>query len=345
MPIGSDLGETLPVVGDGASTAAARIIDTFQKLIAAVEGRVNTSVLTSNADLDMLGYFLKHVGAVELQNQSAVPSVPRYLQVFGDDLYYVNPAGAVKITDGVTLNASGIGGIGGDYGLSDEIVEYDATNDRYEFYDHVSDFSAIMGSHVIIRGTGGGDCTLDSSATSAVGWTFPDTPAAEGIVTANTSANISVSPTVGFKVTFSVLPNTPDDEVMQSLHNAFATSGVIAQNQNGISATSGSTFTLDIQGIPVGNRIKALKISMLRLAAGTASIKLRKRVITGGVAGLSDVGTAATTTTTDAANAVTLDKTGLTETVTARTSYVAEIILPNAGDALIGFSVIHDRVA
>lgn len=343
MPIGSELNETLPAVGDSPSVAASRIIDTFQKLVAAVEGKVNTSVIQANANLDMLGYQVQRVGTVAFENQAGAPATSGYLARYNNDLWWVHPSGAFKITDGVHLNATAIGGFSGDFGLGTEKVEYDATLDRYEFYDAPGDFSGVMGDRMIIMGSGGGECTLDSTATTAVGWTFPDTPAAAGLMQADTSANITVSPTVAYKLTLSVLPATPDDEVMQCIQTAVASSGSITKSNTGIAVGGGgATFAVDISGIPVGNRIKALKADVLKSTGGTATIRLRKRTVSGGVAGLTTIGTDGTTTDSGA-SAVPLDKSGLTEVVTTRASYIAEIILPASGDTLVGFCVIHDR--
>jgi hypothetical protein len=61
--------------------------------------------------------------------------------VVNGDLYYNNASGqAVKITDGSTLNAASIGGIGGDYGGVGVMAaeNYELSSDTYHFYEDPS---------------------------------------------------------------------------------------------------------------------------------------------------------------------------------------------------------------
>jgi hypothetical protein len=109
---------TIPAVGTAgtgyASTINAFLTEVKQRLEAKVP---LSSVLIST--LDMANNAIQNVSTLSLYPQSSTPSAPtNSLQSFGGNLYWVSTSGAVKITDGTTINAAGIGGITGDYGGS-----------------------------------------------------------------------------------------------------------------------------------------------------------------------------------------------------------------------------------
>lgn len=342
MPIGSDLNTTLPEVGDSPSTAASRIIDTFEKLIAAVEGTVPVSVLTASGHIEMAGTSgINDAAYLELADSVGVSSTVGQLQRFNGNLYWVSPSGTVQITDGASLNAAATGGIGGDYGTGPEVLEYDATNDRYEAYDGPGDLSGLMGDRLILQAAAG-ECTITTNTASNVTWTFPAAPAADGLMQATAAGAISVSATVAPRITFSILPNHPSDEVSIPLVVYLATSGVAVQGAAGIVASgAAATFLVPLTGLSTGGRIKEIKTRMRRAGAGTASVQLVQFGEAAGSFFIETIGTASTTTTTN--QIIDLDKTGLTQAIEARKSYFAQIILPVANDTLGGLTVVYDR--
>lgn len=342
MPIGSDLNTTLPEVGDSPSTAASRIIDTFEKLITAVEGTVPMSVLTASGHIEMAGASgINDAAYLELADSVGISTTVGQLHRFDGNLYWISPAGTVQITDGAGLNAAATGGIGGDYGAGAEVLEYDATNFRYEAYDSPGDLSGLMGDRVVLQ-TGVGECTLTTNTATNVTWTFPAAPAADGLMQATTAGAISVSTTVAPRITFSILPNHPSNEISIPLVVYLATSGVAVQGATGILASgAATTFLVPLTGLSVGGRIKEIKARIQRGAAGTASVRLVQFGESAGAFFIETIGTASTSTT--AGQIIDLDKTGLTQTIEARKSYFAQIILPVANDTLGGLTVVYDR--
>lgn len=340
MPIGSDLNTTFPAVGDAPATAAAAILDTLDKLVDAVEGSVPVSALSGNADLDLDGHALDGVGYVGFDQAIANETTPGRLHRFGDDLYWVHTAGVVKITDGTGLNASGIGGIGGDFGLGPESVDYDATLDRFEFYDGPGDLSSVMGDKVILK-TAAGECTITTDTATDVTYTLPAAPADNGLMQCTMGGVVSVSPTVSTLITFSTVPNHGDIEVPIPLPLYEGLTGSWSQANGRIVATGASTLLFYLP-VPVGCRIKELRLRMSRAAAGTASVKLVHWVESGAdVLTLTDIGTAATSASS--AGFYNLDKTGLTQVVATDEQYAALIALPVSNDYVRSFSVVYDR--
>lgn len=341
MPIGSDLNTTFPAVGDSPSVAAAAIIDTLDKLVDAVEASVPVSALDANASLDMDGHAISGVAYVGMDNEAAIETTPGRLHRYGDDLYWVHTTGSVKITDGTGLNASGIGGIGGDFGAGPEYVDYDAALDRYEFFDGPGDMSSVMGDKVILK-TSTGECTLTTDTATDVTYTLPAAPASDGLMQATTAGAISVSPTVAPRITFTIFPNHGEVEVIVPLSNFESLTGSWAKANGKIIATGASTMLMYLD-VPVGSRIKELHLRMSRSAtAGTASIKLVHWVESGAdVLTKTDIGTAATSASTT--GFYNLDKTGLTQVVATDEQYAAEIALPATNDYVRSLTVVIDR--
>lgn len=140
MPIGSELNETLPEVGDSAPVAAARIIDTLERLVEAVEAQVPSSAVDVDADFDMQGHGFTDTGSLGLANLADTDDVPTgHLFRFENNLWFVHPDGAFQLTAGDTLNISITGGIGGDYGGSNPaLVSFSDATASYLFYDDAS---------------------------------------------------------------------------------------------------------------------------------------------------------------------------------------------------------------
>lgn len=152
--IGSSLNATLPEPGtDSPSVAAARIVDTLRRLVDAVEGRVPSAAIDVTADLDMQTHGLQNVGMVGFGNLAdSNDGLPGYLFRYQNNLWFVHPDGAFPLTDGTSINAAGIGGIGGDYGSGAESVEYDAAEDEYVFLDAPGDYADLVARGVKYMG-------------------------------------------------------------------------------------------------------------------------------------------------------------------------------------------------
>lgn len=172
--IGSDLNATLPEPGvDSPSVAAAKIVDTLERLVEAVEGNVPSAALDVTTDLDLQTHGLQNVGVVGFGNLADNDDgLPGYLFRYQNNLWFVHPDGAFPLTDGTGLNAAGIGGIGGDYGSGAESVEYDNSADEYIFLNGPGDFSdlAVRGVRFVAPVTGSILVRADSTVTADDEW-------------------------------------------------------------------------------------------------------------------------------------------------------------------------------
>src|SRR5690348_11997960 len=102
MPVGSDLNMTLPAVGDSPSTAAAAIIDSFERLRDAVEGDVPGAAVDVSANFDLQANGLLNTAFVDFDNLADNnDGQPGYLFRFENNLWFVHPDGAFQVTDGV----------------------------------------------------------------------------------------------------------------------------------------------------------------------------------------------------------------------------------------------------
>lgn len=108
--------------------------------------KVKTAGIQINADLTYSSggsyYAITAAKAVQLQPQAAA-SVTSYsgaifVNSSDNELYWRNTSGTlVKLTSGTTINASSIGGIGGDYGTVGATVDYVDASDIYRFRQQI----------------------------------------------------------------------------------------------------------------------------------------------------------------------------------------------------------------
>lgn len=148
--IGDTFTPTVPAVGASGTGYATSVNAVLTELITRVSSPVPLSAL-SGSTLD-----LNNVPAIDFQylglyEQLAVPGASPVgrLERFENNLYWVGLSGAVKITNGANLNASGIGGIGGDYGgVNPALVSFVDAANRYDFYD---DAAGLVWAHLRAR--------------------------------------------------------------------------------------------------------------------------------------------------------------------------------------------------
>ena len=194
MPIGSSLNATPPERGDSPSLAASRIIDTFNRLVAAVEGPVPSAALDVTGDIDLQLHGLENVGQIALGNMADNDEgLPGWVFRYNNNLWFVHPDGAFQITDGVGLNAAGIGGIGGDYGAGSESVEYVLADQEYIFLDAPGDYSdiAVRGVRFVGDTTGYVRVRADVTVDSNVEWLLKEPSATTSQLVVQTSAGVT----------------------------------------------------------------------------------------------------------------------------------------------------------
>jgi microcystin-dependent protein len=116
--------------------------------------------LNINADLPLNGNNLTLVRSTRYNNQSTALTLPADINstyVVSGNLFYNNATGqAVQITNGTTLNISGTGTIGGDYGsfgVPASVVYFVSPSHTYYFYQDTNQFAPIAGGPLTISGT------------------------------------------------------------------------------------------------------------------------------------------------------------------------------------------------
>lgn len=138
MPIGSTLTNSVPAVGSSGTAYATSVNALLNEMKTAIEGTVPFSAL-SGSTLDMDNVPIIDASYVAFYNTTGTPSAAiagRFVYSDGE-LWAVNSTGAIQITSGSGLNASAIGGIGGDYGSPNPAsVQFVDAAWRYDFYDN-----------------------------------------------------------------------------------------------------------------------------------------------------------------------------------------------------------------
>jgi len=134
----------LPIVGPGGTpgpeygtlnNAALTVIDGHDHSPGS-GALIKTAGLQVDADLSFRSFNATVMRTAKFDDQVAALGVGdvRAVYVVAGDLYYNNGAGAnVRITDGTSINAASIGGIGGDYGTSTANVSYSDTTKTFTF--------------------------------------------------------------------------------------------------------------------------------------------------------------------------------------------------------------------
>jgi len=117
--------------------------------------QIPTTGLNINADLSFNGFSASSLKSLRFSNLGAVLSAPTDLNclynVLGN-LYYNDGAGnQVQITAGGAINASSIGGIGGDYATSSASLFYTDATKTFTFWQAANTAALIDCSDIVIR--------------------------------------------------------------------------------------------------------------------------------------------------------------------------------------------------
>ena len=121
MAYGSTLtNRTPPTVSvTTGPTFATTINAMLNEIVGILEAKPAAAELNINAALEFNNNEATEVKSVALQTKASAPSGVRriYTKTSDGELHYIDDGGTdVQITNNGNLNASGIGGIGGDYG-------------------------------------------------------------------------------------------------------------------------------------------------------------------------------------------------------------------------------------
>jgi hypothetical protein len=205
---------------------------------------VPTAGLNINADLSFNGYNATTFRSLRLQSQASVLGGPNDLSCLfavGGDLYYNSGAGQhVQLTIGGALNATSIGGIGGDYVTSGASVSYSSANQTFTFWQS-SGVSALLDVGPLkIHAVGNANAvTFGANASMSSGYTMTlpvSLPAAQSFMTLDNTGAIAAPWTVDnstIKIVSNQLVASTQAEHDWELNGAYAS---LTYPQNNIDA-------------------------------------------------------------------------------------------------------------
>lgn len=181
------MGLTLPTVSvtEGPEWAeelntAAEVIDDHDHTSG--KGRpITAAALNINDDVSINNHNLTNARSYNMEDQSspiALATDVRSLYAVMGELYYNDSIGnQVQITAGGAINASSVGGIGGDYGTSTANVYYNSTSKTFFFDQNTNQRAKLDIGDLTIRETiaaaNGITLKSPSSLASSYTWTFP----------------------------------------------------------------------------------------------------------------------------------------------------------------------------
>lgn len=164
--------------------------------------KITVPAININTDLSFNDTNIDDVKSLRLSNLAAVLSGLsdiRSIYTFEGNLYYNNAAGdQIRITSGDGLDASSVGGIGGDYGGSTASAFYTSANSTFT-WEQSSGVNALMDTGGILireRTASANAITLQSPSSLAAAYTATlpaGLPGSEKIMTMNSSGQIGVA--------------------------------------------------------------------------------------------------------------------------------------------------------
>jgi len=153
MP-GVDLDLTLPSLSEAMATNVARIATALSVIEDDLAALVTAGELNINTALSFQGNPATEVGGVRLTG--GVSDVEGTLYVDNNyDLWVTTSAGQVRLTANGALDASSIGGIGGDYGTGNESVAYDSSSQEYRFTADSGVWADLVADDLVLKGSAG----------------------------------------------------------------------------------------------------------------------------------------------------------------------------------------------
>lgn len=116
---------------------------------------IPSNAININNDLPFNGYNLTLIRATRFNSQTAVLSLPadiNQLYVVNGNLVYNNNLGQpVQITSGAALDATSIGGFGGDYATSTALAFYTSADKTFTFWSNTNTPASIDAGNITIR--------------------------------------------------------------------------------------------------------------------------------------------------------------------------------------------------
>ena len=334
MAIGDTFPYSVPSVGAAGPQYATDINNVLTELIARTNVKVPFSAL-SGSSLDMSNVPVQNLRYASFYDQSGTPSgspTSRF-ESYAGNIYWVSPLGSIQITSGTGLNASGIGGIGGDYGGGNPaLVSFVDASNRYDFWDTFVGvayaYTRCRGIDISAAAVSANFAQIRYGGAATLTFTLPATlPGANRSVMVISSAG---------QIAFNDGTNTVTNDLVlggatKIIHGdrvflwqpglGFASAGAtfIKNSEGGISCSAGvaGTYTMSISGMQQNWRIKSFVARGAKADAGTMTLDMQRVTPSTGV--MASIGS----NTTAVVGRYTLSKTlGSPETIVADRAYV-----------------------
>src|ERR1700679_164924 len=161
MPTTPNMGLLLPIPTITPGPTYASEIDTAFDVVDAHDHTIGKGVpIPSNAininnDIPFNQYNITELNDLRFTSQSTVPSTPddvNELAVVNGNLFYINNLGQpVQLTNGAAIDATSIGGIGGDYATSTASVFYTSADKTFTFWSNTNTPASIDAGNITIR--------------------------------------------------------------------------------------------------------------------------------------------------------------------------------------------------
>lgn len=133
MAIGDSITDPIPPVGTSGTGYASQLVAFLTEVKARLEAKVALTSLLAGL-FDLSNNPIANASYVSLYNRASAPTTPiGSFQNYGNDVYWVGASGAVRITNGATLDAVSLRGITGNYVAPAEFY-YDLGSVTYQAF-------------------------------------------------------------------------------------------------------------------------------------------------------------------------------------------------------------------
>lgn len=260
---------------------------------------IPTAGISLDGDLPFNSFNASFLRSTRFDNQGAPLALPadiRSLYVSGGNLYYNNGVGqAVQITAGAALNATSIGGIGGDYATSTASVFYTSLDSTFTFWSAPNTPAAIDVGPITLRTitTSPFGITINSPGTLSADYSltlFNSLPASTKILTVDPSGNIGdvydvdnstivissntlMVPTSGITTTQIADHNVTQIKLqLRSTGSTVGTGGVAISSSSGTfqTATGGSDILVTGSSITITTTGRPIALSVISDQSGNS---------------------------------------------------------------------------
>jgi hypothetical protein len=220
--------------------------------------QIPTTGININADLSFNGYNATTFRSVRLQSQASVLGGVNDLSCLyavSGNLYYNSGAGQqIQLTIGGALNATSIGGIGGDYSTSTASVSYSSASQTFTFWQSSGTSAYIDCGPLKLHAIGNANAvTFGANASMSSGYTLTlpvSLPAVQSFMTLDASGNIAAPWTVD-NSTIKVISNQLVASV-SNLEHGWELNGAYASltyPQNNIDATFFASYAITLASV------------------------------------------------------------------------------------------------